>query len=389
MTIDKSKARIYLDYSSVTPVDERVLAFAQKFLTTALANPLGLHRSGQEAGMAIEEARLQVANLIHAEDPKSIVFTSGATEAINIAVRGTALRHKDKGRRIAVSAIEHISTFNSSKDLKKNGYELAVIPVDSTGLLLLDELRRRLTRETTVTSIMYANSEIGTVQPIFEISRIVHEQGMYLHVDATVAAGKIAIDVQKEEIDLLTLSSNELGGPQGAGALYIKPGVKVQPVSFGGGQERGLRSGTENLFAIAGMGEAARLAAAELGENQRLVRLRDELIEAISTIPGARLTGHPHHRLPNHVSFVFTGVEGESIILNLDAEYNIQAATGSACSARTLEPSHVLVAIGLEAEEAHSSLVMTLGRTTQQSELPYIINAVKQTVEKLRGLDWA
>jgi cysteine desulfurase len=384
-----SSRRIYLDHSSANPIDPRVLEFSLDYLNHRLANPLGLHQAGQAAKMAIEEARLKIAMLINAEEPNTIVFTGGATEAINLAVRGTALRNRDRGKRIALSAIEHIATFNSSKDLKKSGFEMAVIPVDASGLLKLDELKARLTSDTTVTSVMIANNEIGSIQPIDQISQIVHEKGQYLHCDATAAARYLPIDVQKDGIDLLSLSSNDLGGPQGAGALYIKPGVKIQPIIYGGGQERGLRSGTENIFAMVGMGEAARLAGLELGsEAYRLENLRGILIKEILQIPGARLTGHTTRRLPHHASFIFSGIEGESIVLNLDAEYGIQAATGSACSARTLEPSHVLVAIGLEAEDAHSSVVMTLGRETKEDDIHHIIGAVKRTVEKLRGLGW-
>jgi len=261
------------------------------------------------------------------------------------------------------------------------------VPVDPTGIVDLSALDSMITKGTILTSVMYANGEIGTIEPTKEISDIVHEKGMYLHVDAAAAEGKVPIDVQTEGIDLLTLSSNDLYGPQGAGALYVKPGIRIQPVLFGGGQEKGLRPGTEDLFAIAGFGEAARLAKLEIeNESLRLKAMRDELMEEIQKIEEAYLTGHPTKRLPHHASFRFSRIEGESILLTLDAMFNIQVATGSACSSRTLEPSHVLLAIGLKHEEAHGSMVMTLGKYNQPDQIPVITNAVRKTVERLRAL---
>jgi cysteine desulfurase len=272
------------------------------------------------------------------------------------------------------------------KDLQKNGWTFEIIPVDKYGLVDLNKLENSLTKNTVVTSIMYANNEIGTIEPIHEISKIVHEKGRYLHVDATAAAGRIPIDVQKDGIDLLTLSSNDLYGPKGAGALYIKPGVKIQSVTPGGGQERGLRSGTENIFAIAGMGEAAKIANQEMKiENGRLQKIRDKLISEIMKLDETYLTGHPTRRLPHHASFRFSHIEGESILLNMDM-YGIQVATGSACSSKTLEPSHVLLAIGLKHEEAHGSMVLTLGRSNNMEQVPKIVKAVGETVQRLRQL---
>jgi cysteine desulfurase len=379
--------RIYLDHLSAMPVDPRVLEFAKQYLQTDFGNPSSLHSAGLTAKKAVEEARKEVAELINAENEKSIIFTSGATEANNLAIRGTALRNIGKGKKIAASAIEHMSVLNPMKELQKSGFELTLIPVDSTGIFDLKKLSVLLTKDTTVTSIMYANNEIGTIEPIKEISEIVHEKGLYLHVDATAAAGRIPIDVQNDGIDLLTLSSNDLYGPQGAGVLYVKAGVRLQSVLPGGGQERGLRSGTENIFAIAGMGEAARIAKNEMEqESKRLKKIRDKLIEGILKIEESYLTGHPTQRLPHHASFRFSRIEGESILLNMDMRHNIQVSTGSACSSRTLEPSHVLLAIGLKHEEAHGSMVITLGRSNSIEEVPTIVNAVKETVERLRKL---
>jgi len=376
---------IYLDHASSMPVDPRVIDFAKPFLTEA-GNPSSLYEFGQTSKQAIEEARSKVANLINAESEKTIVFTGSATEANNIGIRGTALRNIKEGKEVLASAIEHISVINPMKDLVKNGWSFNQIPVDKFGVVDLDSLKKMITKNTVVTSVMYANNEIGTIEPIKKISEIVHKNGKYLHVDATAAAGRIPIDVQNDEIDLLTLSSNDLYGPRGAGALYIKPGVKIQSVMPGGGQERGLRSGTENIFAIASMGEATRITKQEMkNESERLKKIRDSLISEITKIDESYLTGHPIQRLPHHASFRFNFIEGESILLNMDM-YGIQIATGSACSSKTLEASHVLLAIGLKHEEAHGSMVITLGRSNNLEQVQKIVKSVEETVQRLRQL---
>jgi len=378
--------RIYLDHASSMPVDKRVFEFAKPYLIDKFGNPSSLYSIGLDAKSAIEESRIKIADFINAENEKSIIFTSGATESSNLAIRGTAQRNIKDGKEVLASAIEHMSVLNPMKELQKNGFTFNIIPVDANGIVDIDKLKNLISKNTIVTSIMYANNEIGTIEPIKEISEIVHEKGKYLHVDATGAAGKIPIDVQKDEIDLLTLSSNDLYGPRGAGALYIKPGVKVQSVLPGGGQEKGLRSGTENVFAIAGMGEAAKLVKNKMKvESTRLQKIRDKLITEILKIKDSYLTGHPLKRLPHHASFRFSYIEGESILLNMDM-YNIQVATGSACSHKTLEPSHVLLAIGLKHEEAHGSMVMTLGKSNNIDHIPYILKAVNETVDRLRKL---
>lgn len=376
---------IYLDHASSMPVDPRVLEFAQPYLRKSCGNPSSLHSVGLKAKRALEEARGKVAGLINAEEPESIIFTSGATEANNLAIKGTALRNANKGKKVVASAIEHISVLNPMKELQKGGFQFNLVPVDSTGIVDMGQLREIISGDTVLTSIVLANNEIGTIEPIREIAEVVHERGLYLHCDATAAAGRIPINVQASGIDLLTLSSNDFYGPQGAGALYIRPKVRVQPILPGGGQERGLRSGTENIFAIAGMGEAARIAQTEMGEeSKRLKRMRDKLISEILKIEEAYLTGHPTERLPHHASFRFSRIEGESILLNMDMRHKIQVATGSACSSKTLEPSHVLLAIGLKHEEAHGSMVLTLGRANRYEDIPTIAEAVKETVERLR-----
>ena len=378
--------RIYLDHASSMPVDPRVFEFAKPFLIEVFGNPSSLYNFGQEAKDAVEYARKKIADFINAEDEKTIIFTGSATESNNLAIRGTSLRNLKDGKEVVASAIEHISVINPMKELQKNGWIFTTIPVDKYGIADLKKLEIILTKNTIVTSIMYANNEIGTIEPIKEISEIVHEKGRYLHVDATAAAGRIPIDVKKDGIDLLTLSSNDLYGPHGAGALYVKPGVRIQSIMLGGGQERGLRSGTENVYAIAGMGEAVKIMQNEMkNESARLIKIRDKLISEIIKIDETYLNGHPTNRLPNHASFRFSYIEGESILLNMDM-YGIQVATGSACSSKTLEPSHVLIAIGLKHEEAHGSMVITLGRSNNTEQLPIIIKAVNETVKRLRML---
>jgi len=378
--------KIYLDHASAMPIDSRVFDFAKPYLMQKFGNPSSLYNDGIEAKIAVEDARVKIAKFINAEDEKTIIFTGSATESNNLGLRGTALRNISLGKNVLASAIEHISVINCMKDLQKNGFTFNIIPVDSFGTVDLKKLENIITKNTTITSIMYANNEIGTIEPIKEIGKIVHEKGNYLHVDAVAAAGRIPIDVQKEGIDLLTFSSNDIYGPKGAGALYVKPGIKIQSVLLGGGQERGLRSGTENVFAIAGMGEAAKIAGDEMkNESNRLIKIRDKLISEITKIDKAYLTGHPIQRLPHHASFRFSNIEGESILLNMDM-YGIQIATGSACSHKTLEPSHVLLAIGLKHEEAHGSMVITLGKSNNIDQVPMIVKAVKETVNRLRAL---
>lgn len=377
---------IYLDHASSMPIDPRVFEFVKKYLADSFGNPSSLYNLGQDAKEAVDGARKKIAELVNAESEKTIIFTGSATESNNLAIRGTAYRNVKDGKEVLASAIEHISVINPMKDLQKNGWTFNTIPVDNYGVVDLEQLKKIINLNTVVTSVMYANNEIGTIQPISEISKIVHEKGHFLHVDATAAAGRIPIDVQKNGIDLLTLSSNDLYGPRGAGALYVKPGVKLQSIMPGGGQERGLRSGTENVFAISGMGEAAKIAKKEMkDESVRLTKIRDKLIQDITRIDESYVTGSPKNRLPNHASFRFSHIEGESILLNMDM-YGIQVATGSACSSKTLEPSHVLIAIGLKHEEAHGSMVMTLGRSNNMDQVPKIIKSVKDTVERLRKL---
>ncbi len=378
--------RIYLDHAAAMPVRPEVARFGRGFPDGFIGNPSTLYREGLAAQEAVSRAREKVAALVGARAPDSIIFTGGATESNNIAIRGTALRNKKSGKNVVASAIEHISVLNPAKDLQKNRFSLTLVPVDRYGTIDLSALDAAVTPETVVTSVHYANNEIGTVEPIREVAAIVHDRGGLFHVDATDAAGRIPIDVERDGIDLLTLSGNQLGGPQGTGALYVRPGVRVQPVLVGGGQERGLRPGTENVVGIACMGEAARITKEEMPEeSRRLAAIRDRLISGITGLPEAYLTGHPTERLPHHASFRFSRIEGESIQLAMNM-LGIAVATGSACTSRTLEASHVLLAIGLAHEEAHGSMVATLGRANSVDEVPRIVGAVEETIKRLRAI---
>ncbi len=369
----------YLDYVAGSPVDERVVEEIVKYFRHP-GNPSSVHSLGLEARNIIEEARNRVANLINA-DPSEIIFTSGATEANNLAIIGYAMRNKRRGTHIIVSAIEHISVINSAKFLMKNGFEVDYAPVDKFGKVRLDELENLIRDDTILVSIQHANPEIGTVQDIHEIREIVRTT---LHVDATASLGKIEVDVERMGADMLTLSSNDIYGPRGVGALYLRKGVRVNPIVLGGGQESGMRGGTENVPGIAGFGKAAEIAKEEWKrESERLREMRDRLIEGLLRIEDTFLNGHPEERLPNNASVRFSYIEGESILLSMDME-GIQASTGSACTSKTLQPSHVLMAIGLKHEEAHGSVVFSLGRWSRMEDVDYVLEKLPPIIERLR-----
>ncbi|MEM4202387.1 MAG: cysteine desulfurase NifS [Candidatus Hadarchaeum sp.] len=377
--------RVYLDYAAGRPVDERVLEAMLPYFTQKYGNPSTVHTPGNEAREAMEEARGKVAELVGASKKEEIIFTSGGTESNNLAIKGAALRNRDRGNHIITSSIEHMSVINTCKELTKQGFEVTYLPVDEYGVVDLEALKRELTDKTVLVSIMYANGEIGTIEPIKEISGIVHERGALFHVDAVAAAGQVPIDVKAEGIDLLSLSSNDIYGPKGVGALYLRSGVRIVPIMQGGGQERGLRSGTENLPGIVGLGKAAEIAKAEMkDESRRLAGLRDKLIRGIlDSIPASFLNGHPTHRLPNNVNVRFSYIEGEALILSLDME-GVACSSGSACTSKTLEPSHVLLATGLKHEEAHGSLLFTLGRQNSEEDVDYVLGLLPGIVKRLR-----
>jgi len=377
--------KVYMDHIAGKPVDSRVMGVMLPFIKEFYGNPSSIHSFGHEPRKALDEARAKIAKFINAERVESIIFTSGATESNNMAVKGVAYRNMDKGKHVIASSIEHMSVINPCKYLKTRGFDVTFLPVDKYGFVDLDSLERELREETVLVSIQYANGEIGTVQPVREISQIVHRKNAYLHVDATAANGQVPIDVQKDGIDLLTLSSNDMYGPKGIGALYIRSGVRIEPIIHGGGQERGLRSGTENVPSIFGFGKAAEIAFNEMqAESERLSRLRDKLIKGLlESIPYAFLNGHPRNRLPDNAAVRFNFIEGESILLSLDM-MGVAASSGSACTAKTLEPSHVLLATGLKHEEAHGSVLFTLGRQNTEEEVDYVVQTMPDIVKRLR-----
>jgi cysteine desulfurase len=382
-----SERRIYLDYSAGKPVDPRVTDAMFPFFNSHFGNPSSFHTFGQEAKQELQNSREVVAKLINSETPEAIVFTSGATESNNLAIRGTAGRNKSRGNKILTSSVEHMSIVNPCKLMIRNGFQVIFLPVDKFGVLDLEKLEAELDDQTTLVSIVYANPEIGTIEPIREISKIVHRKKAFLHVDATAACGQVPIDVQDENIDLLTMSSNDMYGPKGVGALYIKPGTTIEPVNQGGGQERGLRSGTENIPGIVGFAKATEIAKNEMGnESQRLTLLRDNLIKGlIEPIPYSYINGHPTQRLPNNVSVRYSFIEGESILLSLDI-MGVYASSGSACAAKTLQPSHVLLALGLQPEDAHGSLMATLGRENTQEDVDKLKSFMPDIVKRLRNM---
>jgi cysteine desulfurase len=382
-----SAKRVYMDHSAGKPVDPHVVEAMLPYMSTVYGNPSSVYTLGQQAKQAMEQARAQVAELINAEKKESIIFTSGATESNNTAIKGYAQRSKDRGTHIVTSSIEHMSVMNPVKFLTTRGFKATFLPVDQYGFLNLETLEKELTDETILVSVMYANGEIGTIQPIKEISQIVHSKKAVLHVDATAAVGQVPVDVQAEGIDMLTISSNDMYGPRGIGALYMKQGIRVEPLIHGGGQEQGLRSGTENLPGIVGFGKAAELAKAEMQvEGERLVRLRDRFIKGlVGAVPYSFSNGHPTKRLPNNVAIRYSFIEGESMLLSLDM-MGVAASSGSACTAKTLEPSHVLRAIGLKHEEAHGSLLFTLGKQNTEEEVDYVIGLMPGIVKRLRAM---
>ncbi len=376
-----------MDYAAGKPVEPRAIEAMLPYMKTSYGNPSSLHSSGQEAKQALLDSRKNIAQLINAEKPESIIFTSGATESNNLAIKGTANRNKDKGTKILTSKIEHMSVVNPVKYLTTKGFEAIYIPVDKLGVLDLISLEKELTEKTVLVSIVYANGEIGTIEPIKEISKIVHTKNAYLHVDATAAAGQVPLDVQDLGIDLLTISSNDMYGPKGVGALYLKDGIRIEPLLHGGGQEKGLRSGTENIPGIVGFGKAAEIAKQEMQNNlEKMTKLRDRLIEGLLTsLPYTFLNGHPTNRLPDNVSVRYSFIEGESMLLSLEMS-GVSVSSGSACASKTLEPSHVLLATGLKHEEAHGSVMFSLSKYNTIDDVEYIIGLMPPIIKRLRAM---
>ena len=377
---------IYLDYAATTPADPAVVQAMIPYFHDAFGNPSAIYSYGQEAKSAIEKARSAISSLIGARD-EEIVFTSGGTEADNFALKGVAFANQKKGNHIITSAIEHHAVLESCKFLGKMGFKITYLPVDHFGLMNPDDVKKAITDKTILISIMHANNEIGTIQPIAEISKIAREAGVYFHTDAVQTAGHIPTDVNELGVDLLSMSAHKLYGPKGVGALYIRKGTKLMTFMHGGGQERGRRASTENVPGIVGFGKAAELAKPELdAEMARLTNLRDKLITGIQeNVDHIHLNGHPLKRLPNNVNISVEFVEGESMCLNMDIA-GICISTGSACSSANLEASHVLLATGLDPVQAHGSLRFTLGKWTTAEEIDKVLEILPRIVTKLRAM---
>ncbi len=384
---------VYLDNSATTKVDQKVVEAMLPYFTERFGNPSSIHSKGVEAREAVERAREQVAKLINAK-PSEIVFTSGGTESDNLAIIGAAkAANSDESKRNAVvcSNVEHPAVLNTCKDLVASGFSFSEAKVNSEGILKTSEVQSHISKQTAVASVMLANNEIGTIQPVAAVAKLCHEQGALMHTDAVQAVGKIPIDVKKLNVDLLSLASHKFHGPKGVGALFIREGVKIKPIFGGGGHERGLRSGTENVPGIVGLGAAAKIAAEDLSNDiPRMAALRNRLISGLSGLSRAFLNGSRDQRLPNNANMRFLGVEGEALITLLDEE-GICASTGSACSSKKLRASHVLLALGLADWEAHGSLRLTLSRFSTKDEIDYALEKIPKAVTTLRRMSpvWA
>ena len=380
------KKRIYFDYASTTPVDPRVLKEMLPYFTDRFGNTMSIHKFGQEAKEALEVAREKIAKSIGAKSDE-IIFTSSATESNNLALKGIALANKNKGTHIIISSIEHPSVLEAAYWLQSQGFEITKLKVDKYGLVNLKDLEKAIRKNTILVSIIHGSNEIGTVQEIALIGKICRNKKIYFHTDAAQSFGKIEIDVNKSKIDLLTVSSQKIYGPKGAAFLYIREGTKIEPLLHGGGHEFCLRSSTVNLAAIVGFAKAVEISQREMkNESKRLTELRDKLIEGIlKEIENSYLNGHPKKRLYNNTNFWFKGVEGESIVVHLDL-LGIATSTGSACSSEKLEPSHVLLAIGLKPYQAHCSLRISLGRWTKKAEVDYLLKVLPGIIKKLRKI---
>ncbi|MBN1215765.1 MAG: cysteine desulfurase NifS [Candidatus Lokiarchaeota archaeon] len=388
-----NKKYIYLDNAATTPIDPRVIDVINQHLKSDYGNASSLHSLGLRAHETLENSREKVASLINAVK-EDIIFTGSGTEADNIAINGVAYKNKNRGNHLITSSIEHHAVLRPFQELEKQGFKVSFLPVDKFGLIDLEELKETITNKTILISIMFANNEIGTIEPIKEIGEIANESDIIFHTDAVQAFGKIPIDMNDLKIDMLSASAHKLYGPKGVGMLYMRNkgkkegwGTYCRPIMFGGAHEMGYRPSTENIPNIAGFAKAAELAKEEMdSDNRKLKKLRDKIISSIlENIEDTYLNGHPTKRLPNNANIGFRYIEGESILLSLDME-GIAASTGSACSSKSLEASHVLLAIGLKPEEAHGSLRLSLGRFNQESDIDYLLEILPSIVERLRKM---
>jgi cysteine desulfurase len=376
-----------MDHAATTSTDVRVVEAMKPFFTQKYGNPNSIHSFGQEAREAVEEAREKIARLIGA-NPSEIVFTAGGTEADNYAIKGIAWANQKKGNHIITSQIEHHAVLHSCQFLEKHGFKVTYLKVDKYGLIDPEEVKKAITDQTILVTIMHANNEIGTIEPIKEIGKIVKEAGIYFHTDSVQTTGHIPIEVNDLGVDMLSISGHKLYGPKGVGALYLRKGTKIVNLIDGGAQEKNRRAGTENVTGMVGLGKAVELAEKRLagGEVDKVVKLRDKLITGImDRIENVRLNGHSTKRLPGNVNICFEFIEGESMLLNLDMK-GVAASSGSACTSGSLEPSHVLLAIGLPPEIAHGSLRLTLGKDNTEEDIDYVLDILPKIIEKLRAL---
>ncbi len=376
---------IYMDHAATTPADPAVVERVLPFFSEHFGNPSSVYGLGREALAALDEAHETVAAILNCR-PTEIVFTGGGSEADNLAIKGIAAAARRRGNHIVTTAIEHHAVLHTCQQLEREGFTVTYLPVDGDGRVSVDALAAALTDQTALVTVMYANNEVGTIQPIAAIGALCRERRIPFHTDAVQAGGLLALDVKALNVDMLSLSAHKLYGPKGAGVLYVRQGTRIQPQILGGSQERNRRAGTENVAGIVGVAEALRRAQAErASEGARLAALRDRLIAGVLAIAGARLTGHPTERLPNSASFALPGVEGESLLLNLDL-IGVAASSGSACTTGSVEPSHVLTAMGLTPAEARGHLRLTLGHSSDESDVEYVVRQLPAIVERLRAL---
>lgn len=376
--------RIYFDHNATTPLHPEIAKYMASLVEEYWGNPSTVYSIGRDARRLMDEARERIARIIGCLK-EEVIFTSGGTESNNLAIIGVARANRKKGNHIITTQIEHPSVLKACKALQKEGFEITYLPVDEYGVVRLEELERAIKKETILISVMHANNEIGTIEPVGEIGRMARNREIYFHTDAIQTLGKLRIEVREMNIDLLSLSSHKVYGPKGVGALYVKKGTRINSILYGGHQEKGLRPGTENVIGIVGFGKTVEIVATEMGEEaHRLLELRNRLFDGIKErIDYTRFNGHPTLRLPNTLNISFEFVEGESIVLSLD-DYGIATATGSACTSATLEPSHVLLAIGLSPEVAHGSLRLSLGRDSREEDIAYFLEVLPKVVNRLR-----
>jgi len=377
---------IYLDHSATTFVKPEVLEAMIPYFTEYFGNPSSIYGIARHSKKAIETARVQTAKALGA-DPDEIYFTSGGSESDNWAIKGVALANRKRGNHIITTQIEHHAVLHTCKFLEKEGFEVTYLPVDQYGLVNPEDLENAITEKTILISVMYANNEIGTIEPVGDLGAIARNHKVYFHTDAVQAIGNIPVDVKSQNIDLLSLSAHKFYGPKGAGALYIRKGVRIENLIHGGGQERKRRAGTENIAGIVGLGKAIELATADIpGHNAAITAMRDRLLKGVlEKIPNARLNGHPEKRLPGNFNVSFEFIEGESMLLWLDDE-GVCASTGSACTSGSLEPSHVLLATGLPVEISHGSLRLTLGDANKEGDVDFVLDILPKVVQKLRDM---